>query len=191
MAYFRSTECSLSSTDQTEKLHVPVNPNTAQRPLRANDGVESMQLDDTKDKVYIYDLDQELSEIQSDEEKLIFLPDIERKLGKIPKSVLTTRSQPVTNNEMVLYNVPSSLSVPPSRDIVRKAIIETRERAREKQAQDLKDLPMENNMVLEPANAVRHGEHGSSHYNRHDVGHDNGHDRWNSLDDDENAMDIG
>lgn len=34
---------------------------------------------------------------------------------------------------MVLYNVPSSLSVPEEQDNVRKAIIESRARAREKQ----------------------------------------------------------
>lgn len=95
-----------------------------------------MQLDDTKEKVYIYNLDQELSEIESEEEKVVFLPEIEKKLGKIPRSVLTSKGQPVTSNELILYNVPSSLSVPREQDNVRRAIIETRARAREKQMQE-------------------------------------------------------
>lgn len=150
-----------------------------------------MQVDDTKDKVYIHNLDQELSDIESDEEKLVFLPDIERKLGRIPKSVLTTRSQPVTSNEMVLYNVPCSLSVPKSQDIVRKAIIETRARAREKQIQDARDSTMENKMAPESMNGTQHGEHGFGHSESYDDEHGNRHDRWNAFDDDENAMDIG
>ena len=148
-------------------------------------------MDDTKDKVYIYSLEQELSDVQSDEEKLVFLPDIERKLGKIPKSVLTTRSQPVTSNEMILYNVPSSLSVPKSEDVVRKAIIETRARAREKQAQNAKDTAMETNMTPEPANGQGQGEHGLRYHKSYDDEHGNRHDRWNALDNDEDAMDIG
>ena len=97
-----------------------------------------MQLDDTKDKVYIYNLDDELRGIDTEDEELVFLPDIERKINKIPKSVLTSNSQPLTNHEMVLYTVPSSLTVPEEQDNVRKAIIESRERARQKQVDDAK-----------------------------------------------------
>ena len=92
-----------------------------------------MQLDDTKDRVYIHNLDEELADIDSEEEKLVFLPDIEKKLSKIPKSVLLGEAHPSTGNEVVLYSVPSSLSVPEEQDNVRKAIIESRARAREKQ----------------------------------------------------------
>ena len=97
-----------------------------------------MQLDDTKDKIYIHNLDEELADIESDEEKLIFLPDIEKKLAKIPKSVLLGEGYPcvATGNEVVLYSVPSSLTVPEEQDKVRKAIIESRARAREKQLHD-------------------------------------------------------
>ena len=91
-----------------------------------------MQLDDTRDKVYIYNLDDEVSDIESEEEKLVFLPDIEKKLTKIPQSVLMSKSESHTNNEVVLYQVPESLTVPPEHDIVRKAIIEARARALEK-----------------------------------------------------------
>ena len=92
-----------------------------------------MNLDDTRDRIYIHNLDDEISDIESEEEKLVFLPDIEKRLTKIPKSVLLGQSQPHTSNEVVLYSVPESLSIPPEQDNVRKAIMEVRERARQKQ----------------------------------------------------------
>ena len=95
-----------------------------------------MQLDDTKDKVYIHNLAAELSEIESDEDKPLFLPDIEKKLSKIPRSVLIGRNPPITSTQMVLYNVPSSLSVPKEHDNVRRAIIDSRTRSMEKQAHE-------------------------------------------------------
>ena len=96
-----------------------------------------MQLDDTKDRVYIYNLEAELSEDESQDDKLVFIPEIDRELTKIPRSVLTSHNPPMpaTSNELVLYNVPSSLSVPQEQDSVRKAIIETRARAQEQQAE--------------------------------------------------------
>ena len=95
-----------------------------------------MQVDDTKDRVYIHNLDDELSDLESEEERLVFLPDIEKKLGKIPKSVLLGERHPSAGSELVLYSVPTSLSVPKEHDNVRKAIIESRARAREKQMYD-------------------------------------------------------
>lgn len=93
-----------------------------------------MQLDDTKNRVYIHNLDDELADIESDEEKIIFLPDIEKQLGKIPKHVLTGGSQPglKERQELVLYSIPTSLSVPVEKDSVRKAILEARQRARDR-----------------------------------------------------------
>ena len=91
-----------------------------------------MHLDDTKDKVYIHNLDEELASIDA-EENMVFLPDIEKKIGKIPHHILTGDLQPTAENQMVLYSVPSSLTVPEEQDNVRKAIIESRARAREMQ----------------------------------------------------------
>ncbi|KAH0539110.1 hypothetical protein FGG08_004348 [Glutinoglossum americanum] len=101
---------------------------------------DTMQLDDTKYKMYIYNLEDELAECDSPEEKLIFLPDIEKHMSKIPQSILRPPQQPIsTNTDVVLYNVPTSLSIPKEQDSVRKAIIETRARARERQAQEIQD----------------------------------------------------
>ncbi len=125
------------SIDQNGKLYVPVKqPKTTRPQRRIHDNDESMQLDDTKDRVYIHNLDDELSDIESEDEKLVFLPDIEKKLSKIPKSVLLGESRSSIGNEMVVYSVPTSLSIPKEQDNVRKAIIESRARARERQAND-------------------------------------------------------
>lgn len=96
-----------------------------------------MLLDDSKHKVYIYDLDAELSDSgESDDGKLVFLPDIKKHLqeSRIPPSILANSDGELAgNNQLVLYNIPSSLTVPEAQDSVRKAIIETRARARAKQ----------------------------------------------------------
>lgn len=141
----------------------------------ANVNEDSMQLDDTKDKVYIYNLEDELRGIDEEEGSLIFLPDIDRKLTKIPKSVLTSTSQPLANQEMVLYTVPSSLTVPEDKDNVRKAIIETRERVRQKQVEDAKATRL---------NADVQSQKISTGYEGHDLA-------TGELEDDEDAMDIG
>ncbi|KAH7319280.1 hypothetical protein BKA65DRAFT_98300 [Rhexocercosporidium sp. MPI-PUGE-AT-0058] len=128
-----------------EKLYVPVEhptPNTtklqspAQPQLQDDD---TMQLDNTKHKVYIYDLDAELSDSESsDDGKLVFLPDIQKHLleTRIPPMVLAnSQGELAGNNQLVLYNIPSSLTVPEEQDSVRKAIIEARARARAAQEQ--------------------------------------------------------
>ncbi len=102
-----------------------------------------MQVDETKDRVYIRNLDEELADVESEEERLVFLPDIEKKLNEIPKSVLLGESYPSIGTELVLYGVPASLSVPEEHDKVRKAIIESRARVREKQIHDA-EVPQSN-----------------------------------------------
>ncbi len=138
-----------------------------------------MQLDDSKDRVYIYNLDDELSGAESEEEKLIFLPDIEKRLTKIPKSVLTNTDRAATSNEMVLYSVPQSLSVPKEQDNVRKAIIETRARARQMQMRAAKDLLANGTSGPDPGTVspvLVHHEHAVSYM---------------PTPEDEDAMDIG
>lgn len=94
-----------------------------------------MMVEDTPHRVYIADLDAELSDIESDEDNPIFLQDIEKHLAKIPKHVLMgPEPKPTKDNQLILYSVPSSLTVPESQDSVRKAIVEARGRLRERQA---------------------------------------------------------
>ncbi|KAJ4295953.1 hypothetical protein N0V88_004655 [Collariella sp. IMI 366227] len=101
-----------------------------------------MQLDDTKYKVYIHNLDDELSssDNESDTGKLVFLPDIEKHLRRtnrlpLPGRALDPRADPsaeLAGKELVLYSVPRAISVPEERDGVRRAILEARAMAREK-----------------------------------------------------------
>jgi len=134
-----------------EKLYVPVEEPQAQASIpsvstatssaHAQPVEDFMQLDDSKHKVYIYDLDAELSDSESDDGKLVFLPDIEKYLRdtRIPPSVLAnSEGELAGNNQLVLYNIPSSLTIPEEQDSVRKAIIETRARARAKHEQKRK-----------------------------------------------------
>jgi hypothetical protein len=95
-----------------------------------------MPIDETKDRIVIHDLAAEIAEIEAAEPKTIFLPDIDRKVSAIPQTLLQNQSGNTNNTQMVLYEVPSSISVPKEADAVRKAIIAARARAREKQAQE-------------------------------------------------------
>ncbi|QRC98657.1 hypothetical protein JI435_047030 [Parastagonospora nodorum SN15] len=115
----------------TKRARTPRSP-------RASD---TMDVEDTPHRVYIHDLAAELSDIESDEENPIFLPDIEKHLSKIPKHVLLG-PEPKSNehNQMVLYNVPASLTVPEERDGVRKAIVEARQRIRNGQANPVMEV---------------------------------------------------
>jgi hypothetical protein len=102
-----------------------------------------MDVEDTPHRVYISDLSAELSDLESDEETPIFLPDIEKHLARIPPHILQgPEPKPTDKNQLVLYNVPSSLTVPEAQDSVRKAIVEARQRIRDKQV----------NPVTEPVN---------------------------------------
>jgi len=120
---------------------------------------DTMQLDDTKHKVYIYDLDAELSDSESsDDGRLVFLPDIRKHLRetRIPPRVLANSEGELAgmNNQLVLYNVPSSLTVPEEQDSVRKAIIESRARARAKQEQKRNEETQRAQIINPAANGI-------------------------------------
>jgi len=154
-----------------QKLYVPVETpqpttadSTARRPAENKSQEDDiMQVDNTKHKVYIYDLDAELSdgESSSDEGKLVFLPDIEKHLRetRIPPRILANSEGELAGNnlQLVLYNVPSSLTVPEEQDSVRRAIVETRARARARQEvrrlQDPRDARTENKAGSESLDA--------------------------------------
>ncbi|KAJ4417700.1 hypothetical protein N0V85_001743 [Neurospora sp. IMI 360204] len=106
------------------------------------DDTEYMQCDNTKHKVYIYNIEDELasdSEAEPDGGKLVFLPDIEKHLrqNRIPtQALLNTQSSfvdpDILNKQLVLYSLPASITVPEEQDSVRKAILEARARMQEK-----------------------------------------------------------
>lgn len=168
------------AAEHTDKLYVPVQRSTPRREPSTNGVADSMQLDDTKDTVYVYNLDDEISDIESEEEKLVFLPDIEKRLSKIPKSVLTSHEPSTSSSEMILYNIPASLSVPEEQDNVRKAIIETRARAREKQLRQAQAPQVNDSVALGISNGIRGEAVNGQHY-----------DPAAAVEEDVDAMDLG
>ncbi|KAL7266354.1 hypothetical protein RUND412_011102 [Rhizina undulata] len=98
---------------------------------------ERMEVDNV---LYIPSLDDELSsedetDAPTSSGKLIFIPDIERKLTRLPYSLLKSTSygeSGTSSRDLILYTVPASLSVGSEEDSVRRAIIEARERIRRK-----------------------------------------------------------
>ncbi|CZR34156.1 uncharacterized protein FPRO_01420 [Fusarium proliferatum ET1] len=122
-----------ATTPISSAAPVPTSSNAVSNPVPD----ETMQLDDSKHKVYIYNIDDELSsDSESDDPgKLVFLPDIEKHLraNRIPPSVLANSEGELAGMQVVLYSDPKSLTVPEDKDSVRKAIIESRNRTRELQ----------------------------------------------------------
>jgi hypothetical protein len=126
-----------------QKLYVPVEspqlnpaPGSSLKQIPEND---QMQLDESKHKVYIYDIDAELSdgESSSDEGKLVFLPDIAKHLrqqSRIPPRILANDDGQLAGMQLVLYSEPKSLSVPEEQDSVRRAVVEARARLRRGQS---------------------------------------------------------
>lgn len=139
---------------------------------------EMMNVDDTRDRVFIHDLDAELADAESDEERLIFLPDIEKKFSKIPQRLLMGGHD--ANQELVLYGVPKSLTVDEGHDSVRKAIIETRRRAQEKAAEDARQADMNRK--------YDHGEYNGSLETAHGYNSGYGEERVQEQDPDPDAM---
>jgi len=120
------------------KLYVPVENPTQYTSGSAHveEATDPMAVDDSKHKVYIYNLDDELSSSDTEsEDRLVFLPDIDRHLrqNRIPPHILANSEGELAGMQMVLYSDPKSLSVPESKDSVRKAIIEARQRLRDQQ----------------------------------------------------------
>ncbi|KAG9670263.1 hypothetical protein KCU95_g17382, partial [Aureobasidium melanogenum] len=173
----------LNLANNNDKLYIPVSarPQLQTTLTRPPPTEEHMHVDDTKDRVYIHNLDDELADIGSDEEKLIFLPDIEKKLNSIPRHILLGEKKD-SHQELVLYNLPPSLSVPIEKDNVRKAILEARERAKEKAA-------ITPSLSFSPADGTPPEDqietaHG---YDSPDYGID---EDTNDMEEDEDAMDL-
>ncbi|KKA26225.1 hypothetical protein TD95_000034 [Thielaviopsis punctulata] len=101
---------------------------------------DRMEMDDSKHKVYIYNIDDELSSSESEPEdgRIMFHPDIQRHLmaTRIPPTVKVSPEGELAGMQLVLYREPTALTVPESQDSVRRAVIEARKRIREKQRQE-------------------------------------------------------
>ncbi|KAL1903069.1 hypothetical protein Sste5346_000353 [Sporothrix stenoceras] len=166
---------------------IPTSTPTSRSPLstvRNFDGAgpdDDMRVDDTKYKVYIYNIDDELADDErsvSDTDtpageddvdgsgKLVLLPDIDKHLRQaartaaltssstkqklaIPRPILPNKDGELAGMQLVLYNDPSSLSVPRESDNVRKAILDARARIRERQQEDQKEQAREQQPELD------------------------------------------
>ncbi|CZT19479.1 uncharacterized protein RCC_05330 [Ramularia collo-cygni] len=120
-------------------------PSPENRALRSasNNDDSIMQVDETRDRVFVYDLDAELADVDTEERGLVFLPDIEQYFSKLPKQVVAhKKDNDHEGQELVLYRVPKSLTVDEGRDSVRKAILDARQRAREKAAEEARQHDM-------------------------------------------------
>ncbi|KKK12630.1 hypothetical protein P175DRAFT_0496898 [Aspergillus ochraceoroseus IBT 24754] len=105
--------------------------NNQEARLQASSGVsnsnDAMMLDDTKHTIYIHDLERELADDEPVGSSIMILPGLEDKLSV--SRILVTDTKPPCS-EIVLYREPTSLSIPREKDGVRRAIMESRERAR-------------------------------------------------------------
>lgn len=105
---------------------------------------------DVDNVIFIKNLDEEVASYDSEDDpnsqKLIFLPDIEKRLTRVPYLLAENDARGdgsggesgggKTSTDLVLYSVPSSLSVSEERDSVRRVIIEARNRIRKRQADE-------------------------------------------------------
>ena len=129
---------------------------------------DDMAIDDTKHRVYISNLSKEIAEIEAAEEaakKTIFIPDIDKRIlegaqRSIPLSIYANQDGELAgmnqDQALVLYDFPKSLTVDESKDSVRKAILESRKRAQERQRREaglppIEDSPMAAQGATSPA----------------------------------------
>jgi hypothetical protein len=152
------------------KLYIPVSPTSHPQSAPPHPSLDNdhMSLDDSKHKVYIYDLDAELAsdnEGDSADAKPIFIPDIEKHLNNLPKVMLINdEARSVAKNmQLVLYNVPHSLTVPEERDGVRRVIEESRARMRERQCAGA-GMPETNAPATAAGRKMSLGETGTQRY---------------------------
>jgi hypothetical protein len=179
-----------SDGSSNSNYYIPVTPPpTNGDPIPTHNGLaatldedDSMNIDDTRHRVYVQNLDAEIAEIEANEpeKRLIFLPDIEKHFSRLPEHLLATPQDALNaarQQELVLYSVPRSLTVDESHDAVRKAILEARHRARDKVAEEARREEMERQYTKDEGDAVE-----TAH------GYGSGYDA--PVEEDPDAMDI-
>lgn len=147
------------SNDITAQLHKTA-PVTTTISTRAHQDDDSMEVDnDNPNVVFVHNLDDELlSDEDEDAKGIVFLPDIEKKLTRVPYDIARGSSgggemrqpqQAETSTALVLYTVPTSLTVSAEQDGVKRAIIEARERIRKKQAEETRASMNRNSELID------------------------------------------
>jgi hypothetical protein len=154
-----------SNGSSNSNFYIPVTPPTNGDPIPTQNGLadtvqdDSMNVDDTQHRVYVQNLDAEIAEIEANEpeERLIFLPDIEKHFSRIPEHLLASpqgAGNAARQQELVLYSVPRSLTVDEGHDSVRRAILDARQRSRDKVAEDARREEMERQYTKDEGDAV-------------------------------------
>ncbi|KAI5815488.1 hypothetical protein BZA77DRAFT_315931 [Pyronema omphalodes] len=154
-----SATSSLATFDTPTSAQVATTP---QKRRNRNPLAEQRMEVDNDNVVYVDSLDSDTDEEEAATRgKVIFIPDIEKKLNQIPDHVLrpggsdgigqtglcgpgntgeSSGSNGSNGMHLVLYSVPKSLTVPDENcDGVRKAIIESRRRLREKNEREARE----------------------------------------------------
>ncbi|KAK1141917.1 hypothetical protein N8T08_008328 [Aspergillus melleus] len=111
-----------------------------------------MLLDDQKHKIYVQDLDRELAEVDLPGNSVVFLPGIEETWATVPRLMLADSKN--SCNELVLYREPVSLLEPGKNSNVRRALVETRERARARQKAQVSPFTSVSRGTLTPSDGV-------------------------------------
>lgn len=101
---------------------------------------DGMEIEETPNRIYISDLDAEIASLDpSSPTHPIFLPDIEKHLLGLPSSILkpsaeeeNLRREKEKTMQLVIYGLPTSISIPEDKDNVRRAIEEARKRVRDR-----------------------------------------------------------
>lgn len=158
------SDCSSFLASATAPFSTPTSAQVAttpKKPRNRNPLAEQRMEVDNDNVVYIDSLDSDTDEEEAATRgKVIFIPDIEKKLNQIPDHILkpggsdgngqtglggraasgSTGSNGLNGMDLVLYSVPKSLSMPNENcDGVRKAIIESRKRLREKNEREARE----------------------------------------------------
>lgn len=118
-----------------------------------------MDIDETTNRVFITDLENEIEEIESQEEDQrtpFVLPMVERSWSS-PSYGLPPPKIPPPANQLVLYQLPRSLSVPEEHDSIRAAFHAARDRASAKLHS--KFQPPENPSSQPSADARNNSDH--------------------------------
>lgn len=112
-----------------------------------------MTVDETADRVFVRDLDSEIAEIEAEEARVsqgIELSQAAEEYSKIPDHVLNrnkVRHEP--EMQLILYRDPISITVSEENDAVRRAVIAARQRMRDKQAAEQKNVAIESQPRIE------------------------------------------
>jgi hypothetical protein len=172
---YQSFPCS----ETTSNSYSDATSNSHSSPPVESDG---MEVEDTPNRIYITDLDAEIASLEpSTPNHPIFLPDIEKHLLGLPAHVLKpsaeeeeARREKEKSMQLVVYGLPTSISIPEERDNVRRAIEDARRRVRER-------MPL-GGQIEAAVKGTSTNWHGNWHGNRHD--------RNQPMSDDPDAMDV-